>query len=99
MPSPTVLAITIAVGVSLLPIAIGYFSASLTRAIVWASLFGVLAMLGASLRLWWFSIPDPVGRLPNDPGLQFELGQVTLIVAFIYACLAAFGFSLGKKFE
>lgn len=99
VPSYTVLAIAIVVGVSLLPIAIGYFSSSLTRAIIWAVLLGILAMLCASLRLWWFGIPDPVGRLPNDPDLQFELGQVTLIVALVYACLAAFGFSVSKKFK
>lgn len=99
MPSYTVLPIAIVVGVSLLPLAIGYFASSRTRAIVWAVLLGVLAMLCASLRLWWFSIPDRAGRLPNDPSLQFELCLVTLIVAFIYACLAAFGFSMRKKFE
>jgi hypothetical protein len=98
VPSPT-LAITIVVGASLFPIAIGYFSASLTRAVTWAVLFGVMAMLCASLRLWWFNIPDPLARLPNDPGLQFELGQVTLIVALVCGCLAAFGFSVSKKFE
>ena len=99
MPSYTMLTIAIIAGVSLLPIVIGYFSSSTTRAMICAVLLLVLGMLCGSLRLWWFNIPDPVGRLPNNPGLQSELAQVTLLISFVYACLAAFGFWIRKKTE
>ncbi|MFM9848260.1 MAG: hypothetical protein ACKVP3_13995 [Hyphomicrobiaceae bacterium] len=93
----TSFATTFLTSVFLIPVAIGYFSSERHRAIMWAVILMILGMLYGSLRVWWLDIPDPLGRMPNDRTLQFELVQMTLLGSLAYVCLAAFGFWIRNK--
>ena len=80
-----------------LSVSIGFFSRKRKKAYAAAAVLGGVGMLGACFRLWWFHIPDRLGRTTSDLSLQIELFLAIVLVAFVCAALAHGGYRIKKQ--
>ena len=80
-----------------LSVSIGVLSPRRKKAYAVAAVLGGVGMLGACFRLWWFHIPDRLGRTTSDLSLQIELLLAIVLVAFACAALAHGGYRIRKQ--